>query len=146
MFFRAARRPDVRGGRHADCLDGMRQHLVVRALAALILFSGCPTPFGPTGDVHIRIANESSFAFASVDVVFPEDSVDYGTIAASRASEYRAVSKAYSYALIIVQVGGEERRLQPIDYVGETLLSPGRYTYALNMTIEGQLTFDFRRD
>ena len=124
----------------------MRWHLVARALAALILFSGCPAPFGPRGDVHVRIANESSFPFASVDVVFPEDSVDYGVVAAHGASEYRPVSKAYSYALIIVQVGGEELRLQPIDYVGENLLSPGRYTYALNVTIEGQLMFDFRRD
>ena len=124
----------------------MRWHLIVRALAALILFSGCPAPFGPKGDVHIRIANESSFPFASVDVVFPEDSVDYGAIAANGASEYRAVSKAYQYALIIVQVGGEERRLQPIDFVGETLLPPGRYTYGLNVTIEGHLTLDFRSD
>ena len=112
----------------------------------LLAVSGCPAPFGPRGDVHVRIANESAFAFSSVDVVFPEDSVDYGIVAAHGASEYRPVSKAYSYALIIVQVGGEEMRLQPIDYVGESLLSPGRYTYALNVTIEGQLMFEFRRD
>lgn len=124
----------------------MRWHLAVRTLAALILFTGCPAPFGPSGDVHVRIANESPFTFASVDVVFPEDSVDYGVVGAHRASEYRRVAKAYSYALIIVQVGGEELRLQPIDYVGESLLSPGSYTYALNVTIEGQLTFEFRRD
>jgi len=124
----------------------MRRHLLQRLLVGVLVVSGCPAPFGPRGDVHIRIANESSFPFTSVDVVFPEDSVDYGVVAAHSVSEYHRVSKAYDYALIIVRVGGEERRLQPIDYVGETLLPAGRYTYVLNVTIEGQLTLDFRSD
>jgi hypothetical protein len=41
---------------------------------------------------------------------------------------------------------GEELVLQPIDYVGESLLRSGRYTYVLNVTIEGQLTLDFHED
>ena len=94
----------------------------------------------------IRIANESSFAFESVDVVFPEDSVDYGAIAAHGRSAYREVSTAYRYAMIIVQVAGEELRIQPIDYVGENELPDGRYTYALNVTVEGHLTLEFRDD
>ena len=106
----------------------------------------CADTTASTGDVQIRIANESSFAFQGVDVVFPHDSVDYGTIAAHGTSSYRGVSSAYRYALIIVQVAGEELRLQPIDYVGENELPDGRYTYALNLTIEGQLTLTFRAD
>ena len=53
-------------------------------------------------------------------------------------------SRRIRYALIIVQVGGEELRIQPIDYVGTPLLEAGRYTYALNLTIEGQLTLATR--
>src|SRR5262245_2445761 len=115
----------------------LRQALVL--LAALV-FGSCDNPFDSSGDVEVRVANLSAFAFADVDVVFPEDSVDYGAVPASGISEYRDVSKAYRYALIIVQVGGEELRLQPIDYVGETELRPGRYTYLLNLTSQGQLT------
>ena len=116
------------------------------ALAALLVFAGCPAPTEPPGGVNIRVANESSFPFSDVDVVFPQDSVDYGTVPAHGASEYRRVTQAYSYALIIVQVGGEELRLQPVDYVGETALTAGRYTYALNVTIEGHLTLEFRSE
>ena len=106
----------------------------------------CDSPTSPTGDVQVRVANESSFTFADVEVSFPENHVEYGVVAAHRVSEYRRVTKAYGYALIVVQVGGEELRIQPIDYVGESLLPPGRYTYVLNVTIEGQLTLNLRTD
>ena len=96
--------------------------------------------------MRIRVQNSSSFAFDRVDVVFPEDEVSYGSIRANSASAYREVSKAYRYAYIEVEIGGEELVLQPIDYVGESLLRSGRYTYVLNVTIEGQLTFSFREE
>src|SRR5262245_24133979 len=112
----------------------------------LLALAGCANPTEPRGDIKMRIANQSSFAFGSVDVVFPEDSVDYGAVQAHGISAYHRVSKAYRYALIIVQVGGEELRLQPIDYVGETELRAGRYTYLLNVTIEGHLTLALQND
>ena len=115
------------------------------ALSTLLVAS-CDDPAGPTGDIEIRIANESSFPFESVDVVFPGDSVTYGTLPAHSQSAYHAVDRAYSYALIIVSVGGEELRIQPIDYVGVPQLEPGRYTYALNLSIEGQLMLSTRND
>ena len=124
----------------------MRFRTALITLLAPLLIASCDNPFAPSGDVEVRVANLSTFPFASVDVVFPEDSVDYGAVVANGISEYRRVSKAYAYALIIVQVGGEELRLQPIDYVGEPELQPGRYTYLLNVTIEGQLTLEFQHD
>ena len=118
------------------------------ALGLLLGLMACDSSLSPFGggDVHIRIQNNSSFRFDRVDVVFPEDEVRYGSISANSSSAYREVSKAYRYAYIEVEVGGEELVLQPIDYVGETLLRSGRYTYVLNVTVEGQLTFDFRED
>jgi hypothetical protein len=124
----------------------MRFRTALITVLAPLLIASCDNPFSSSGEIEIRVANESSFAFSDVEVVFPEDSVDYGAIAANGISEYRRVSKAYDYALIIVQVGGEERRIQPIDYVGEPLLQPGRYTYLLNVTIEGHLTLEFQHD
>jgi hypothetical protein len=115
-------------------------------LGLFLAVMSCDSPFSPTGDVQVRVSNESSFAFGDVEVTFPENHVDYGVVAANGVSEYRRVTKAYGYALIVVQVGGEELRIQPIDYLGESLLPPGRYTYALNVTIEGQLTLDLRDD
>lgn len=125
----------------------LAKHSVRRTVVALaVATAACSSPFEPSGDVHIRVANESSFAFGRVEVGFPESSVDYGSVKAHSVSTYSRVESAYRYAYIEVQIGGEELRIQPIDYVGETPLEPGRYTYALNVTIEGYLTLTLRED
>ena len=124
----------------------MRIQVALVAALSTLLVASCDNPSEPSGDIEIRIANESSFRFESVDVVFPGDSVSYGAIPAHGQSEYHGVDRAYAYALIIVSVGGEELRIQPIDYVGTPQLEPGRYTYALNLSIEGQLTLATRND
>ena len=117
-------------------------------LVLLLAHYGCDSPLVPwsDGDVEVRVANLSSFAFERVDVAFPDNEVSYGAIASHGTSSYRAVDKAYRYAYIEVQIAGEELVIQPIDYVGERLLSPGKYTYQLNVTVEGHLTLDFRED
>lgn len=114
----------------------------------LLTLAACDSSLlpGGGGDVEIRIQNASSFPFQRVDVVFPEDQVSYGSIPANSTSDYRGVSRAYRYAYIEVEIAGEELRIQPIDYVGESLLDSGRYTYVLNVTVEGHLTLDFRED
>ncbi len=119
-----------------------RRCVLAFALAVL----GCPNPFGLWGDVEVRVANASAFDFERVEISFPEDEVNYGPVAAHRSTGYRRVSKAYRYAYIEVEVAGEELRIQPIDYVGEPLLRPGRYTYELNLTVEGYLTLELRKD
>lgn len=125
-----------------------RSSLRLAGLVLLLGLPGCDSPLLPWGggDVHIRILNSSSFQFDRVDVGFPEAEVSYGSVRAGSASEYREVSSAYRYAYIEVEIGGEELVLQPIDYVGESLLDSGRYTYVLNVTVEGHLTFSFRED
>jgi hypothetical protein len=126
------------------CLSGVtRQTLHLLGLATAL---ACSDSTAPIDGVHVRVANESSFAFEAVDVVFPEDSVDYGAVPSRGVSEYREVNTAYRYALIIVRIAGDEMRLQPIDYVGETPLREGRYTYALNLSAQGHLTLEFRSD
>ena len=122
-------------------------HLVrcARVVAALMVL-GCSSPFEPSGDVKVRVANNSSLALTRVEVVVLENEVDYGSISAHGVSQYATVETAYRYAYIEVEVGGEVLKIQPIDYVGETPLESGRYTYELNVTVEGHLTLDFRED
>jgi hypothetical protein len=128
-------------------MRAVKRRSVLFALGVLLSLAGCDSPVGLFGgDVEIRIANNSSFRFERVDAVFPEDEVSYGAISANSLSSYRTVSAAYRYAYIEVQVNGEELRIQPIDYVGENKLGAGRYTYVLNVTIEGYLTLDFQED
>jgi hypothetical protein len=117
-------------------------------IAALALALACcslsPAPPGP---VEVRIANESSYDFEGVVVSFPDQVEEYGAVAARRQSEYRRVVRAYRYAPISVEVDGEELRLQPIDYVGETLLASGRYSYVINVDPpSGSLSLALRPD
>ena len=117
------------------------------ALALLLAIPGCDSPVWPGGgDVRIRIANLTPFPFERVDVVFPEDEVSYGAISAHGMSDYRDVSTAYRYAYIEVQIAGDELVIQPIEYVGENKLGAGKYTYALNVSVEGHLTLQFQED
>lgn len=113
---------------------------------ALGTFLGCSDGVGPlASDVQIRIGNDSPNAFTSVAVIFPEDEVDYGAVNAGGVSEYRAVSVAYRFARIDVQIGSTEVRIQPRDYVGEEPLEPGRYTYSLYFLGE-HLQLELKRD
>ena len=109
------------------------------------LLAGCTSSSGPHDGPEIRIANRSDRDFASVLVRFPSDDVHYGAVAAGRATEYRQVDQAYRYAYVEVRVGDDRIVLQPIDFVGETLLSPGRYTYVLTLR-EGGLQLDLEHD
>ena len=86
----------------------------------------------------IRVHNSSDRVFDRVEVQFPEQTVQYGVVGVDSSSEYRMVSQAYQYAYVQVMVGGQAFTLQPVDYVGESLLAPGEYTYVLDI-VEGQL-------
>ena len=113
----------------------------------VLVLPSCDSPLLPGGgDVRIRIANLSSFPFERVDVVFPENEVSYGAIPSQGLSDYHDVSTAYRYAYIEVQIAGEELIIQPLDYVGENKLGSGKYTYALNVSVEGHLTLQFQED
>ena len=111
----------------------------------LFALLGCSNAVSPRGGIQIRIGNESHASFSNVAVLFPEQEVDYGAVPVGRSSEYRRVTVAYAYARIDVQIGSTELRIQPIDYVGESQLPPGRYTYALDV-IDGHLTLELKRD
>ncbi len=120
-----------------------RRLFVLMALGTLL---GCSDGMGPAvRDVQIRIGNDSPNSFTNVAVIFPEDEVDYGAVNAGGVSEYRAVSVAYRFARIDVQIGSTEVRIQPFDYMGEEPLEPGRYTYSLYFFGE-YLQLELKRD
>ena len=82
-------------------------------------------------EVLIRIANHGKVELQNVVVQFPTQKEKYGNILPGKETSYRKVDKAYGYAYIRALVEGKEAVLQPEDYVGETLLKPGMYTYVL---------------
>jgi proline iminopeptidase len=95
------------------------------------------------GEVEIRIANYSKVPIENLRVYFGSQIEEYGTVAAKGVTEYRKVRNAYRYARIEAIVEGERAQLQPIDFVGEAELKPGKYTYIL--TINKKANSEFNR-
>ena len=100
--------------------------------ALLRLATGCSF-LVQDGDVHVRLRNASTVGFDSVMVGFPKERINYGPLAAGATSSYREVEQAYGYAMVKAAAGDSGYLQMPIDYVGERLLSPGRYTYVLEL-------------
>jgi len=113
---------------------------VVSALVLAWTFVGCGI-FGSEDATRLRIENASDVDFTSVRVSFPEAEASFGAIASDRRSEYQRVGEAYRYGFVKVEAEGETYRIQPIDYVGEEPLEPGRYTYQLDI-VESELVLD----
>jgi hypothetical protein len=90
--------------------------------------------------VEIRIRNGSNVDFDRVVVEFPGPrGVDYGSVPKGSVTAFQSVTRAYRYAGVSVKAGSQQLSLQPIDYMGEKELSPGRYTYLLDID-KGSLT------
>jgi hypothetical protein len=121
----------------------MRAGIVI--LTLLVATGGCSAVL-PPNPVEVRISNASAVAFDNVVVGFPDGEEAYGSILAHRDSDYRAVERAYRYAYVEAMVGGQKLVLQPIDYVGESLLPEGRYSYVLDVASDGRLTLTLVRD
>ncbi|RSK24355.1 hypothetical protein [Hymenobacter metallilatus] len=84
-------------------------------------------------EVRIRVKNTSAYRFDAAYVNTNGGENDYGSLNAGQVSEYATYRTAYSYAYIKVTINGQELRWQPIDYVGETPLQPGNYTYVVDV-------------
>lgn len=134
-------------------LHGLWMGAVLLGLVAGGCGSGQPAPAdggmgtSAQGGVEIRVTNRSDRDFDQVVATFDPDRVDYGAVAKGATSDYRTVKQAYRYALVEVTAGGQTFRFHPIDYVGETPLEPGRYTYALNIEpSDNTVTIDLVED
>lgn len=82
----------------------------------------------------------------AVLVGFPDVEVVYGDVPPGAATAYREVERAYRYAYVRTVVDGDTLGLVPIDYVGETLLESGLYTYRLDLFEGRSLTLELVRD
>ena len=83
--------------------------------------------------VKLRIQNASDFDFNNVKLDPATGEVSLGNIAKGQFSDYTKFQIAYRYAYVSVQIDGKEYVFQPIDYVGETPLTKGSYTYQIRV-------------
>ncbi|WP_435138226.1 hypothetical protein [Formosa sp. A9] len=99
----------------------------------LLLFSlfACSTDQIPDA-VEIRLLNDSPYNFENIVVNTSTTDVDFNSLSPGEFSAYKTFEKAYRYAFIELQIEGETYTIQPIDYVGESPLNTGYYTYQIN--------------
>ena len=119
-----------------------RMYVFFLALATLTF--GCTDRDDEIIAVNIRIQNVSSLIFDEVQV--GDQAEAYMEINPDSFSEYQEYETAYQYAYIQITSGEEVYVLQPIDFVGETPLPLGLYTYVLNIDEEGQVLLEFKID
>ncbi len=111
-------------------------------LFTILLFSiGCTDRDDNVSEINIRIKNTSNLNFDNVQVG-DEDHI-HTDISPDSFSEYLEYETAYRYAYIKIDSGAENYVLQPIDFVGETPLTIGFYTYELGVTETGDVTLEF---
>lgn len=120
----------------------MRNSIVCLFLLAALL--SCTDRDDEVTVVNLRIKNASTLFFEEVQV--GEAMEKHMNIAADEFSTYFEYETAYTYGYIEIKSGEETFTLQPIDFVGETPLPPGFYTYVLSISPEGEVLLEFRVD
>ncbi|NND16460.1 MAG: hypothetical protein HKN89_09075 [Eudoraea sp.] len=106
-----------------------------------IIGVGCTDRDDEVAEVNLRIKNVSSLIF---DEVIVGEAVDpHLNVTPDSYSEYFIYETAYTYAFIQITSGEETFVLQPIDFVGETPLPIGFYTYELDVSDTGEVLLNF---
>lgn len=100
----------------------------------LLLITGCSILSGDdeATEVNIRLSNVSPYSYQDIRVSSTDDQVSYGDLESGEFTDYKIFEKAYRYGFVELQINGSTYTLQPIDYVGETPLENGYYTYQIN--------------
>lgn len=102
--------------------------IVLSTLACLltllyVLHSGATPP----AVSRVRVSNGTGAPLHGVTV----NGVTYGDIAVGGSTGYREMTGAYRYANLRMVMEGTTIHLSPDDYVGETPLGEGRFTYRI---------------
>lgn len=113
-------------------------------LVFILLATGCTDRDDKITAINIRVENSSGIDFDEVQV--GGDEFVHTDVSSGSFSEYLEYETAYEYAYIQIKSGTESYVLQPIDFVGETPLEIGFYTYVLDVSEDGDVSLVFMRD
>lgn len=108
---------------------------------ALLLSVSCTDRDDELNGINIRIKNNNSFIYDRVAVSGTEEV--YENVAAGEFSDYLVYEDAYQFASITITAGEQSYNLQIIDFVGETPLGLGFYTYELTAEEGGTIALKF---
>lgn len=81
---------------------------------------------------RLRIVNQGSAPITNLRVLFPDQEIGYGDVAANATTEYKVAPKGvYAYAAYRYDVNGETVTQPVIDWVGETPIEGNAITYTI---------------
>ncbi len=97
----------------------------------------------PTTEVNIRLSNISDVVFENATF----NNINFGNINSSEKTEYRTFERSYGYGSVTITINGNDYGWIPIDFVGETLLESGNYTFEYSFdSSTGTLTDELVKD
>jgi len=114
--------------------DGMLAHSESQLGPAPQVSTALPEPTpseGPSGPVFLRLRNESEIGFDIVLIAWTSDPTDFGPLPAGAEVEYLEVDRAYSVGYVRAIRSEGTWGYFVTDYVGESFLPRGYYTYVL---------------
>jgi WD40 repeat protein len=133
-------------------VQGQRIHKLAGILLLLtLLLAGCTNttepekPFQGTistvsstntpGTIQqLRISNQSGLALHNLVVVFPNERIEFGDVAAGVTTDFKTVSHGvYRYAAYNVEVNGQKYAQPVTDWIGETQASGVAFTYFIQV-------------
>jgi Flp pilus assembly protein TadG len=105
--------------------------ILIIAITAMISCSKDSSD-NPSG-LKIRLSNSSQYNFKDIVINTTTGDVNFGNLNSGEKTEYKEFNKAYRYAFVKLEIDGKTYTIQPIDYVGESTLKDGSYTYQIDV-------------
>jgi hypothetical protein len=111
-------------------------------LSGLTLGTGCKkdnSPAKPATTAELRIFNSTPWTFYNC-TIDPTGTLsdnpgpnakNFGQVEINTQTDYKVFPKLYRYAWVRLTMNNKTYYLRPYDYIGETVLKSGRYTYKL---------------
>jgi hypothetical protein len=102
----------------------------VASMFAAAAIAACTSSARPS---RLRVTNAASVPVRKLTVCFPEDTVEFGDVAAGATSEYRSVPHGvFAYAAYRAEIGGKPVAQDVVDWVGEDPLAGNSFTYTID--------------
>lgn len=117
------------------------KRLLFVTMSVFVFILGCSDRDDELNGIQIRVKNVSSIHFDTIQV--GGDGMVHTNVAPDSYSDYLEYETAYRYAYIGISASEETYVLQPIDFVGETPLPFGFYTYEIGIDQEGNVSLNF---
>jgi len=119
------------------CSESMKKKSLTKVFLSILIFvigfSLISCDILSDDSTNIRIHNASEHDFQRVEVNTYDEPKNYGTIKSGEKSRFKTFEIAYRYAYVRLFVDESEFIIQPIDFVGETPLGSGKFTYVLEV-------------